>query len=297
MKTDDGRVIFQKDRDFGELFAGMFSFIRQEFKTLFKPILYWCGPLFLIGGIVMSFLMGDFLAIAADIDTFAGPVFVDTMVNYAVVVLIYSGVSVLLSIIVHSYVKIYAETGESPSLDELKPVMKELALPFIGYGFVLVIILAIGFFALIFPGIYLGVSLSIIFMVRTMEGPGFSYSFKRSFNLISGNWWFVFGALIVLSLLIYFLSSAMQMPANIAMWIAMLLNIDKSATYAFDPNGWVSVIFMIAMNISMLVQIFLSVLSIVFVAFIYFRLVEQKESPGLIARVEKLGEPANASSD
>ncbi len=297
MKIDEGRVIFQKDRDFGELFAGMFSFIRQEFKPLFKPILYWCGPPVLIGGIVMSFLMGDFLALASDIDTFAGPVFVDTMVKYSITVLVYAAASMLLSLIVHSYIKIYADTGKSPTLDELKPVMKNLALPFIGYGFVLTIILAIGFFALIFPGVYLLVSLSIVFMIRTMEGPGLSASMKRSFNLVGGNWWFVFGALIVLALLMYFLSAAMQMPANVAMWIAMLLNIGKAATYAFDPSGWTSVIFMIAINISMLVQIFLSVLSIVFVAFVYFRLVEQKESPGLIARVEKLGEPAHASSD
>lgn len=70
------------------------------------------------------------------------------------------------------------------------------------------VLVVIGFFLLLLPGIWLAISLSLATPVLIFEGRKGRKAIDRSFNLISDNWWRTLGALLVGFILIgilYFL--------------------------------------------------------------------------------------------
>lgn len=68
------------------------------------------------------------------------------------------------------------------------------------------ILLAIGFVLLIIPGIFLTVAWCVAVPVLVFESPGILGSLQRSWELVKGNWWVTFGALLVTIVLIIGLS-------------------------------------------------------------------------------------------
>ena len=58
-------IILQQERDFGDKINASFTFVSQNFKTLFLSVLYFAGPLSLIGGIANGVVQSNNLAFAS----------------------------------------------------------------------------------------------------------------------------------------------------------------------------------------------------------------------------------------
>ena len=58
-------IILQQERDFGDKINATFSFVSQNFKTLFLSLLYFAGPLGLIGGIANGIVQSSMLGLAS----------------------------------------------------------------------------------------------------------------------------------------------------------------------------------------------------------------------------------------
>ena len=84
-------------------------------------------------------------------------------------------------------------------------------LPIIGATIVAVVLIAIGFVLLVVPGIFVAVSLAVVWEALIIEGAGPIESIKRSWRLVSGERWRVFGAgllVIVIAIIVFGVVSA-----------------------------------------------------------------------------------------
>ncbi|HEX6845209.1 MAG TPA: hypothetical protein VF235_08860, partial [Actinomycetota bacterium] len=71
----------------------------------------------------------------------------------------------------------------------------------IGLAFLIAIVVGIGFILLIIPGVIFAVFLSMAVPAFIVERKGVTDAMSRSWNLVSGSWWFVLGVIVVAGIL------------------------------------------------------------------------------------------------
>lgn len=85
---------------------------------------------------------------------------------------------------------------------------------------VIAIAVSVGFFLLIIPGVIVGVFLSMAVPAFIVERKGVADSMSRSWNLVSGSWWQVFGVIVIAGVL-----------ASIVTWILNMIGGNNFFTY------------------------------------------------------------------
>ena len=102
-----------------------------------------------------------------------------------------------------------AYLGDHAGVSEsLRYALGRLA-PLIVAYFIVVILVVLGILALIVPGVWIAVKLSMTFPAVVSERKGPFASIGRSWSLTSGNWWRVFGTLLVVFLITFVLQIAL----------------------------------------------------------------------------------------
>ena len=101
-------------------------------------------------------------------------------------------------------------------------------LPLIVAYIVMVIILIPAFIALIIPGIWIAVKLSMAFPAVVCEKAGPFKAIGRSWELTKDNWWRVFGTLVVVFILLFVITIALGGVLG-----AVLLGADSMSEIAF----------------------------------------------------------------
>jgi hypothetical protein len=96
--------------------------------------------------------------------------------------------------------------------------------------------LFLGALALFFPFIWLGVSWSVSFPALIAEEQRGTGALRRSFNLVRGRWWSVFGALFLAFLLQFFMGLVIGLPLGI-----LTANSDSASAGALIIGTLVSV--------------------------------------------------------
>ena len=147
----------------------------------------------------------------------------------------------------------------------------------IGYS----ILVVLGFIFLIIPGIYLSISLSLIFIVRLEEKLRFFDAVSRCIKLIKNNWWFTFGLILVIGLIQVFLVYALYIPNYIMMFVTAFSGIDS------ETSGLNRILYIFTSIISSLGVLIYSI-STIAIAFHYYNLVERKEAPGLLEQIDQI---------
>jgi len=136
----------------------------------------------------------------------------------------------------------------------------------------------VGTMLCIIPGIWLFPILYLIIPIIVMENTSFSYAFNKSFRIIKDNWWFVFGVIIVLTVVVGVINSCVGIPLNLIITGSKFLTL-KSLKLP------VIIILSVLRNILMISY----VLPAIGLSLCYFTLAEQKDGTGLLDRIEKLG--------
>jgi hypothetical protein len=75
-------------------------------------------------------------------------------------------------------------------------------LTLIGVSFLSAILVLIGLILVVIPGIYVAVRFTVASQAAVLERQGVTDSLRRSWNLVEGNWWRVFGIVIVVTILV-----------------------------------------------------------------------------------------------
>ena len=310
-------IEFQHARDFSMKMNATFEFIRQNFKSLGRCILYIAGPPALIGGMIMANFMGDYMkmvmgSVGGNPDIFMNYLSSGSFwlqVSMGLLFGLLSFVSTIATI--YNYLILYEQKRSNQiEVSEVWTRVRDTFWMYFGtaifYGilflFVYVILLipmvilsAISPF-LIFFGVlgviigllYLLFGSSLVFMIRAYEKKGFFESIMRSFYLVRGKWWSTFGLVLLLILIVTAVSYAFMIPYYMVTLTSALHKVSPDSFS--EPSSGSVIISTSFFALYYLGQVFLYALPNVGIAFQYFNLVELKEAKGLMNEIETLGQ-------
>jgi hypothetical protein len=149
----------------------------------------------------------------------------------------------------------------------------------IGYSIVMVLFAIVATLFFILPGIYVSITLSLMYMVMMRENRDLGDTFRRCFYLIQDKWWSTFGLIIIVGIISGIIGYIFQIPSMILMFTSFLQIGDG------DNEIWTTVSGVIATVGSVLVRS----LVLVAVAFQYYNLVERREGSGIINAIDNIG--------
>lgn len=275
----NSHIEFLRTREIGEVLNASMYFIRDHFKPVLRSLIYIAGPVLMVAVITSAFyLAGDFSA-------GENPLFNSAESNMALFIvsnMFAMLVTVVIIAVMYEYIILCYENGiREYGVDEVWQGVKKRMILYILYSVFNGIITFVGLMFLVVPGIYLGVTLSFVYMVAFVEGRSYPDAVSRCYNFVQGHWWNTFGLLLLAYVIYYIISMLFGLPALIYGAIIGVLasgggEIGISYVMAFIIN-FVSSLSYVAI-----------ILPVTATAYQYFNIVERKYAPGLSKDIENL---------
>jgi len=189
----------------GEVLDASFKIVRQSFGTLAGCVLVVALPLNIINTLITASASDEAFDFESETTTGTGfsngTEIAGTLLTTTLSIALMSLASAACFRAVSG---VYL--GERTSVgDSLRFAMSRLV-PVIVLSLLYVLGLIPAFIALVIPGIWLAVAWSVSFPALLSEGIGPVEALGRSFRLVKGRWWPVFGALLVMYLLVAVIS-------------------------------------------------------------------------------------------
>ncbi len=296
------KIEFQRYRDFGQIINATFEFIKQNFGPLLKSLIFIVGPFLLIIGILSGFYQKNIFSFYNFTSLYS--------FGFSIIIIIV-GMFITFQMMLsttYSFLNIYLARTEFQRI-QIEEVWIGIKLNFlkllgltisIGLFFLIVFILFVlvvsytissetnPFLVFIIfslysiPLFYIGIKMSLVYIVSIYENTGVIASIQRSFYLTKNKWWFTFGLIFVLFLIEAFMGFVFQIPQYIIMFATIFNAMDGTGIDA------VTEIIIIVTSIISTFQYLLYVISLIALAFHYFSLVEQKEAKGLLDKIEAI---------
>jgi hypothetical protein len=280
-------------RDFGQTINDSFTFLKENFKPLFRALFIICGFFILISIFSMVFTYlntTNALTSAINIDTNS---YDSSYKPWAIIITALIGAFIIIltqafiTLVTLCYISVYLQKNNvTPTLPEIWGYFKYYFWRVLGSGIIIFFLLVIGTMLCLIPGIYLMPILYLIIPIIVIENSSFSYAFNKSFRLIKNNWWLVFGVIFIMSLIVALAGSIVNIPISIFIKGGMFLSL-KTFTLP------VIIIFSVLRSILLLAYVLPSIA----ICLCYFNLAEEKDGTGLLNRIDKLGKPNNDQSD
>ncbi len=277
---------FRKVRGFSDCISTTFDFTRMNYKMLFKIFVRIPGPLILIASAIIAYSVTDMIGQIGtrsyqqtneltDLFPFSGYLILGWIV--------FMIASLLLSASVNEYIVMY-EKSEDPSVITISDIFqraKNRFWTYLGGGIVAILMVSAAFVLLIIPGIYVGISIVFLYIIISAENLPVGKAISRSFKVISGNWWAIFGFLIVMGIILLFISYLIQIPLVI---LNTFLLIKQSGSMLYKS------MYIMSTTISYIVYSATSAITSIAVAIYYYSIVEKKEQVGLQQEINKMDE-------
>ncbi|MEO8148398.1 MAG: hypothetical protein ABI723_12205 [Bacteroidia bacterium] len=287
------KIELRKERSFSDKMNGMFTYLSQNFKVIFRCLLFIVGPVALLAGICngifqyqLTKIMPLDLAKNFGNAEMAGPnLFLNMMKNifspvYFAAILLSTVSFVLVKCIVFSHFRLYAESPtKEVAFEEVFNAVKSVFVKVFFSVFAAYIIIAVGFVLLAIPGIYLLVALSMLLPVMIIEGAGFFDALNRCFFLIKDKWWSTFGLLAITLFMVWIGTFVFYLP----MYIFQILRLTK--VVGDDAEIWQ----ILASVISSVGGLMIYSLFSFAIGMQYFNLVERREGKGLRSYIDDIG--------
>ncbi len=268
---------FYRSRKIGETINATFAFIRQEFIPMGKSILFIVGPLMLIAAIISN---SSFKQQFAPDQNFAFSS--EYWGNFGLLMFFSLAIYVLLFLVINHYILFYINKDENRF--NVQAIFNKSIKDFwklFGVTVLFSVLIVIAFMIFILPGIYLSVSLSLAYAVIIHERATIGTAFNRSAFLIKEYWWFTFGLLLLIWILVYVLQLIFQAPFLI---IGILYGIhDADPGILTDYSWWIS----ISTILSQLSYLFYGIF-VVATTVHYYSQREKKEAAGLAQKIDAL---------
>jgi hypothetical protein len=206
----------------GEILDAGFRLFRHRFGTLVACIFVPIVPLYILGTIIVGSTDPTAFDVNAPVDN-SGAAVAGRSIDQLL-----SSVAAALAVAACFKAISAAYLGERAGAGESLRYAAGRFLPLIVAYIVIVILLIPAFIALIIPGIWLAVKLSMAFPAIVCERAGPFKAIGRSWNLTKDNWWRVFGTLLVVFLLLFVITLALGGVLG-----AVLLSSDSMSEVAF----------------------------------------------------------------
>jgi len=290
----DNYINFKKERDLGSIISDTFKFIRHEYKSIFRLYIRHVGWLLLLVVAMSTYYQYKSLNITGDFINSGNPQdFLLEMVSETGLAILllsltsiaYSALSITtINSIIKSYVNNDGEIKDEDVRQFIGQYFGNTLLSLIMVG----ILIFIGFLLCVLPGIYLIVPLSVIFPIIVFQEKSFSDAFTESFKLIKQNWWITFATLIVITLLIWLISSLFQLPIVIMSAIETFTSIEETGTPTTSnlAGNWLYMTFYVLASLAQYILVIVTLISMVF---IYFNLNEYHNKTGTLEDIDRIG--------
>lgn len=289
------KIELRRTRDFSAKVNATFEFLRQNFKTMAKCLVFISGPFILLQGLFNGLYQKEALSFdptgAGIFGNFLGDTFM--WLGISMIFLLFGYIISL--IVVFEFIRLYEsrENPETIDVPEIWETVKQYLLSMIGAGIAIAIVISIGILFLIIPGIYLMVVLTLVTPIMIIERKSFSDAFSRSFKLISEKWWSTFGLLFVTTLIAGFMAFVFAIPQYI---FTFLIAFHKTSDVGAQPELWQQAGLVIGSMIYSFGANLLQSIVFIAIAFQFYNLVERREAQGLMNKVESFGQATDPSA-
>lgn len=284
------------------------AFLRQNFKPIFKTLAILSLPLIFIGMIANTLFTFSFMnpallgasgAFESDPMDFINMGMAGMLYFFLFLLLIFLG-AMSFTATIYGYLQLYLETDDISNIS-LQAVIKRAFRDtwiLLGASMILMFVFFLAIIPLsllmIIPGlgillffggfIYLGVTLSMVFIIQLIERINIFDAIGRSFRLIQGHWWSTFGLNMVLWLMLTCLTITPYLVVMLFMGGSFFI-LDQAT---IGNALWVKLIVMVVQTIAMIAYILPNALYLLGIAFRYFSLVELKEGTGMLQQIQQL---------
>ncbi len=279
-------IELRRIRDFGQVINDTFTFLKENLKPLLKALFIICGFFIIIGIISSIFTFMNITSVFnIDPNTYDGETksytyFVSVFIT--VFALMISQAFIFLTTL--CYISVYLQKNNTtPTLAEVWGYFRFYFFRILLSSILIFILLMIGTMFCLIPGIWLFPIMYLIFPIMVMENTSFSYAFNKSFRLIKENWWFVFGVIVVMAIIVAVINTCVSIPLSLFTVGSKFLTLK---TFRLP----LIIIFSILRNILLLAY----VLPAIGLSLCYFTLAEEKDGTGLMDRIGKLGKTDDA---
>jgi len=283
---DYTHINFSEQRDFGQVLNTTFLFIRQNFGKLCKALIFYAGPFLLLQAISRIYYEGNVNNVAYYMRMHSIWAFYQQFFTYFSIYMITAALSNLIILLtVYSYIILYIEKGKDGfALYEVWQKITSNFLRVLGASFLTGLLLVVGTCFCVLPGIYLGISLSLVIIIMMFENKSFGVAFSRSFTLSHYHWWWILLLFLTTYMIIYIVSFIFTIPQ-------LVLNNVYKIHSIMDPGGvadWIKYLYAAITVISTFVASLLTIIIFIALTLEYFNIVEKKENPSLLKKIEEM---------
>ncbi len=285
-------IQLQQERDFGQKINVTFEFMIQNFKPLMLSLLYIAGPPALIGGFFMGAYQSRMITFQRDIlnsdgvdSTFSS--FYAMGSSILMLVIFLGAASLAATLVVNAYLIEYEKGNRAITPEAIWNRMKDYIGASIGYSIVMFVFVMIATLFFVIPGIYVGVTLSLMYMVMMREGLGLEATFRRCFYLINDKWWSTFGLLFIMGIIASILGYVFQIPTMIITFSSILQIGDGVNDFWSTVSGIIGTVGSILVRSLVLVAL----------GFQYYNLVERRDGSGILGAIDNIGKNDTPRTD
>ena len=308
--TDNNRrMILRKRRDLGETINAIFEFINLNQRDFYRAVVLLICPIAILGGVLANFMIDTFQSFAQTGDpTQIMNTFYSSMGSMTFIGLMLSSILGYNVVIVTScvYVKRYLNKETDMSVGAIWKDVSKHFFPILGTQFLHGIMIFVAYFlsamiavfimmasvalgviafigVLLFLG-YLFVHFSMMYPIMIIENKSFGTAMSRAFFLVKNNYWITFLLFVVLFIIYFAIGMIFQLPDQILNGFALyFLEVDNTDTIIFKSLGMLTSILASIGGYLVLPVLILGPI------FQFLNLVEKKENPGLLSRIESFG--------
>ena len=284
-------VQLRQVRDFSQIIATTITFLKQNWRQLFRAIAIFSLPTALIGG----FLAGGSVAGLQRMSMTPGgdPTAILENMGSSVIgmipgyILLMFGYVVLVAV-VHEYLRAY-HLGEHMVLgpgDLLKRAFSQLG-SYFGASFLIGLLSVVAIILCILPVFYVMTVLSLALMAHAIERTGGSGALARSNKLVQGDFWPTLGLVLVVGIINYLLNVVVQLPFTI---VNLVVGINTGMDMVRDGGSsgfpsWYGIFMSIGVAIQWSAMMLTYPIVAVAMGLKYFSRVEETEGHGLKERI------------
>ncbi len=298
----------RKKRTVSEMVSEVFNYLKIHIWNLFKVLLVIVGPFYIVGSIFIGRFYGGLFTMAA---TAVQPSASDFLMLIPSIILLFIGF-LFYQLVIVSYLNLSLDYSKKDITIAMvfTRVKKRfwamfganlfftfgMVIAFAVVGILLALISPILMvFVIYFAMIYVLIAFSLYPFPIEVENASIIESFKRSFELIKGNWWRSFGYYLLLYFIQSFIMGIFMMP------IYFLVFFQAISQSMGNPGGapdmsFLSTIMTIMMPVLMFISLFISSFYTIGFGIHYFSLVEQKDEVGLAQQIEALNTNSESTS-
>lgn len=279
-------IRLRQARDFGQLIATTFTFLRQEWKPLARAILVVGLPAAVAGG----FLAGGRIAAFQGLQFTPGddPGELLGMLSEGLPLMLL-GFLILLAAwllvvsMTHEYIRAYHlnEHHGITTSDLFKRGLAQAG-PYLGASLLTGLLCFLGLMLCVLPFFYVWAVLALVLPAHAIERTGGAGALGRSNQLVSGDFWPTLGLLLIITIINAFLNGFIQLPFSIVgIVIGINTGIEGLNTGEASLPAWWGLFNSISTAVQWCVQMLTYPIVAVCMALKYFSRVEETEGVGL----------------